>query len=219
MTERDYRSKWLDEMAHITKRGGYEEIPSDVVKSAAEDLGIKEKDIPEIKVVRDLKRGYIHTEPSGKVVIAIPRRESRRTISKTLRHELAHYKLGHAEADYKDSPERQAREEVAVHSTLADDKLSGNEICDIVQSLMLDFDLPKTKALNLVFKEARSQGVENKKAFNEAREFYKYRPTYFKDWWTSRDREIVVRRGKEYGLTEEDIPPNVWEKILKGEYR
>ena len=142
-----------------TKKGGYEEIPRELILEQAEKVGLSEEDIPKIRV-EETRGGYIDVTPEGEVEIVIPRREPKWKVPDTLRHELAHYKLGLPSLPQAERTwEEDIRNELGAMAIQRGGRLDSDALSSIVLTLVLEEELPKRKATAWVMEEARNMGV------------------------------------------------------------
>jgi hypothetical protein len=205
---KDTQSELVDRYANITKWGGYREIPDEIVKSAATDIGLREEEIPKVEVRSGIKRAYIHTDPSSNMItLVVPRREGKRTIPFSIKHELAHLKLGHVGTPSPNTPKKEAVEELNVH-LLANGKLTKDDMVEITQSLMADYGITKSKALRIVSGEAKKLGASGR-AVASAKKIFRYRPTRLNDWYTPKDLEVFRTAGIE------NVPENAWDLAVE----
>jgi len=142
-----------------TKRGGYEEVPRDLILEQARRIGLSEEDIPEVKV-EETRGGYIDVTPEGKPIIVIPRREPKWKVPDTLRHELAHYKLGLPDRSMVEGTwEEKIKNELGAMAIQRGGRLDSNALVSLILTLVLEEGLPKRKATAWVMEEARDMGV------------------------------------------------------------
>ena len=159
------------DLSVLTKSGGYEEIPRELVLEQARRIGVEEKDIPEIRV-EDVEGGSIEkSSPGGKVVVVIPRREPKWKVPDTLRHELSHVKAGYdyiAEKTWDDY----------IHGELGALKIQGggrltwHDLKDLVLALVVYNEQPRRESTYLVMREARKLGTSKQSVF-KAKEWLK----------------------------------------------
>jgi len=169
----------LQKIRPSTVTGGYEEIPKELILEQARKMGIPERDIPEIRI-RDVSGGaYIEKTPEGKVVIVIPRREPKWKVPDTLRHELAHCKLGRISSGGTTTWEKWIKGELEVERLQWGGKLKPDSLSSVVITLTEEDGLPRNKAIAWVTEEARKLGAtERSIATSEGQ---------LKDYWSRLD--------------------------------
>jgi len=141
-----------------TKRGGYKEIPRKVILKAAEQIGIPEKDIPQIRVenMKMGQGGYIHKTPQGEIEIVVPRREPKQVVPDTLRHELAHAKNGFV---VPSTWENYIEDELKALKLQGNGRLTCDDISGLILTLVLEDKQPKRETTHLVTDTARYMGA------------------------------------------------------------
>ena len=80
----------------ITKKGGYKEIPEEVIRGAMIDVGLDpEEPFPPVVVKRGESLAKIWEDPEqeGGRVITVPRRMHKSIVPMALRHEFTHLAL------------------------------------------------------------------------------------------------------------------------------
>ena len=140
-----------------TKKGGYEEIPEELILEQAERVGLSKEEIPKIRMA-DVRGGSIERTPEGKVEIILPRREPKWKTPDTLRHELAHYKLGHIGCGDEITWEQWIKSELEAQ-ILQNGRLTSEALSSIVLTLVLEEGLLQSTAIRWVMEDARELGA------------------------------------------------------------
>jgi len=177
-----------DKPFSITKRGGYREVPEEVVRSAAIDLDLDLEEFSDLPPVRT-RRGEIgasleklSSHPSGLEVV-IPRREHKGLVPESLRHELAHYKMhtgfGILSSGEVGVPEVAKRELEAIR--LGEGKLTSYDIANVILRLYKEEGLSKSEAERTTSSEARKLGIPQR--------MIRYGTKLFRDYlvWSKRE--------------------------------
>jgi len=147
MTGKYYLAK--EEFPNITRTGGYKEIPPGIIYKAAEEVGLLRTELPHIIITRGKEGVYYPPSKEGLLgLVLVPRRERKGAARETLRHELAHAKLGHKESR---EPGVVTRNELEVMRHL-EGRISSSDLANLVVIIMQDFGFGRRKALSLVTK-------------------------------------------------------------------
>jgi len=142
-----------------TKKGGYAEIPKELVLEQARRIGLPEEDIPEVRM-DDSRWGYIDKTSEGEVFIVIPRREPKWKVPDTLRHELSHVKYGVSDKLQAEMTwEEDIRNELGTMAIQRGGRLNSEALTSLVLTLVLEDGLPKREATSWVVEEARRMGT------------------------------------------------------------
>lgn len=142
-----------------TKKGGYEEVPKELILEQAEKVGLSEEEIPKVRV-EDTRGGYIDKTPEGELVIIVPRREPKWKVPSTLRHELSHVRYGHLDKLQAERTwEEDIKIELEVMKIQEGGRLSSDNLTSLVLTLVLEEGLPRGEATTWVMEEARDLGV------------------------------------------------------------
>jgi len=151
-------------LRHITKFGGYKEIPSNIIEEAAESVGVPFKDLPLIEVSR------VHTADEqvvegGKHLIRIPRRLDKRRVPETLRHELAHFKLEHSAktlGEIKGESGVQHYSKEIEADKLSQKKFSWRDLVDLIFTSVVEDGLTWREAISVIREAAENIGISSK---------------------------------------------------------
>ena len=161
-SEKEVRKKiqeLLRGVRETSKRGGYEEIPEEVILEAAKRVGLTKEEIPKVRV-EDTRGGYIDKTPEGEVVIIIPRREPKWKVPDTLRHELAHCKFGSLDRPQAERTwEEDIKIELGTMKIQRGGRLDSDALTSLVLTLVLEEGCPKKEATAWVMEEARNLGT------------------------------------------------------------
>ena len=162
---KEYEVKRVDseDLRPLTKEGGYEVIPRELVLGEARKLGLSKKEIPEIRV-EDVRGGYIDKTPEGKTFIVIPRREPKWKVPDTLRHELSHIKAGYVSRTEfgVGSWESYIENELEALQIQSGGRLTSNDLEGLVITLVLEEEQPKRETTSLVMNKAREMGCSER---------------------------------------------------------
>lgn len=147
----------------MARTAGYKEIPQHLIDEAERRVGLEPGMAPPIRVKRGDGRGSFDVCPCCDLpVITIPRRERKSRVPYVLRHEMAHFVLGHF-PQYVDgrnrlavamAARRDAREEMeAVRFT--EGRIDRQTLAGCILCIMEEYGIPQHKAVSIVRQEAR----------------------------------------------------------------
>ena len=153
----------------MTRTAGYKEIPPHLIKEAARAVGLKK---PPPVYVRKAEHSYLDCCPCCGWFIAIPRRLHKSKVPYDLRHEMAHYILrdDHElrltveltnKASMLEAAKLDTRQEMQAIA-LAEGKVTAIDLEILMEWAMDYFMVPEDKAVAMVMKEAKSQGISKR---------------------------------------------------------
>lgn len=168
----------------LTKTGGYKSIPESIISKAVSEVGLEGSKLPEISVSNSKSIKYTYTKKldSGKYRIVFPRRLDKRQVPNTLKHELAHVKLGHtlnSSSTYGDY----VRNELEALK-LQRGYLSTDDIESVTLTMVLEEGLKPRDTISVVYWEAKDLGTSSislSKAQKWLRKYFKERALLIKD--------------------------------------
>ncbi len=151
----------------MARTAGYKEIPQHLIDEAERRVGLEPGMAPPIHVKRGNGRGTFDVCPCCDLpVITVPRRERKSRVPYVLRHEMAHFVLGHF-PQYVDgrnrlavavAARRDARGEIeAIRFT--EGRIDRQSLASCVLYVVKEYGLPLRMAALIVVDEARTLGV------------------------------------------------------------
>jgi len=155
--EREEIEELLRGVRGLTKAGGYEEIPKELILEQAKKVGLSKEDIPEVVVEEGIRGGYIEKPSEGGTRIVIPRRQSKWKVPGILRHELMHYKQGYVgvteETTWGEYIDRELEAEEAKIGRKTADNISS-----VALTMVLEEGVGQENAIRIVSGVARDRG-------------------------------------------------------------
>lgn len=161
LSEEDKKAYRKERLAHLrgsTKAGGYEEVPEELIEEQARRIGLEEEEIPEVVVVEDAEFAEVVRLESDDIRVVIPRRQRKKSIPRTLRHEFAHIKLGHVGYGEEISLEEHVRRELEARK-FEFGRLTSDFLEDQVLTLVMEEEVPKRLATKIVMDAGEELGA------------------------------------------------------------
>ena len=151
----------------MSRTAGYREIPQHLIDEAARRVGLEPEEVPEVVVRRYSGTAFYTRCPyCANGVVTIPRREHKSNVPRTLRHEMAHCKLGHDGfyVDMGDRRDRYAKARLDAEYELAAVKLGEGRVTltDLdycIGYALCTFATSQRWTVRMIWQEAKRLGV------------------------------------------------------------
>lgn len=138
----------------ITKRGGYEDIPEELIVEAAKKRGL-EGNIPPVLVEEEVFVPSVSLR-GRETVVVIPRRLNKGQVPQVLEHEFAHYGLGHL-PDVEETYGEHFIKELQADRVVG--PITTSPLIDRIFAAVDQMDLSWREAIDIIIYSAREIGV------------------------------------------------------------